>query len=364
MKHLLTKLSGDHIWIPTSSIVTPDDISFFGDGRDDYRIHLLKKHQSENEVVDTERLEDNTAGEDTVINGTMEAQAGPVETEPMLDATTGEDDVVMVDVSNHNSSGQQASATESTEHGTTGAESAAVNGDSEAIETINSGPEPLKLEAAQNINGIEQVDTVAVDGEPKSAAPTNADQVAEEVAHQADDPDTTLLDPDVPAEDEAEGKEEADVPAPRRMRTRAQAQAASDHTERSRTRSLSNASNDSFVHPFFLAPTSSIPDRDFSLPAQEAEETRRLLQLFIQKQEEICRGSQKLYEGLLKADRLRGAVMKWAKAEAHTGENGMSDGEDWYDAEEWGLDGELKKGQDEEEEDAATTVKKTRTRRQ
>jgi hypothetical protein len=57
--------------------------------------------------------------------------------------------------------------------------------------------------------------------------------------------------------------------------------------------------------------------------------------------------------------------MKWAKAEGHVGLNrDMSDGEDWYDKEEWGLEEDLKKGQDEEEEDAATTAKKTRARRQ
>lgn len=84
--------------------------------------------------------------------------------------------------------------------------------------------------------------------------------------------------------------------------------------------------------------------------------------MYIHKQEEVCRGAQEVYYGLLKADRYRGEVMKWAKAEAHVGT--MSDGEDWYDKEEWELDEDLKKGQDEDEEDAATTAKKTRTRRQ
>lgn len=126
-----------------------------------------------------------------------------------------------------------------------------------------------------------------------------------------------------------------------------------------------SAESSIFVHPFFLAPKSSRPDREFGLPQLEAEELRRLLQLYIQKQEEVCRGAQKVYDGLLKADRYRLLVMKWAKAEAHVGPNAdMSDGEDWYDKEEWGLDEDLKKGQDEEEEDAATTAKKTRTRRQ
>lgn len=165
----------------------------------------------------------------------------------------------------------------------------------------------------------------------------------------------------------AEGGEDEreDLPAPTRMRTRAQAQAVSDNAT-PRTRSATPDSNvESFIHPYFLAPPKAHPDRDLGLPQHEAEETRRLLQLYIQKQEEVCRGAERVYHGLLRADRCRRLVMKWAKAEAHVGVNrDMSDGEDWYDKEEWGLDDDLKKGQDEEEEDAATTAKKTRTRRQ
>jgi hypothetical protein len=120
-----------------------------------------------------------------------------------------------------------------------------------------------------------------------------------------------------------------------------------------------------FIHPFFLAPGSALPDRNLGLPEQEAEDVRRLVQLYVQKQEEVCRGTTRLYEGLLKADRLRKTVLKWSKAEAHVGAlRDMSDGEDWYDKEEWGLTEDLKKGQDEEEEDtAAQTQKKTRNRR-
>lgn len=58
---------------------------------------------------------------------------------------------------------------------------------------------------------------------------------------------------------------------------------------------------------------------------------------------------------------MRQEVFKWAKAEAHVGE--MSDGEDWYDREEWGLEGDLVKGRDEEEEEGQVQGKKT-TRRQ
>ncbi|KAK3401611.1 RXT2-like protein [Sordaria brevicollis] len=119
-----------------------------------------------------------------------------------------------------------------------------------------------------------------------------------------------------------------------------------------------------YIHPIFLAPRTSHPDRDFGLPEQEAEDVRRLLQLYVQKQEEVCRGTRKLYEGLRKADRYRQTVFSWAKAEAHSGANrDMSDGEDWYDKEEWGLTEDLKKGEDEVEEETAVTQKKTRNRK-
>jgi hypothetical protein len=54
-------------------------------------------------------------------------------------------------------------------------------------------------------------------------------------------------------------------------------------------------------------------------------------------------------------------VFSWCKADGHVGE--LSDGEDWYDREEWGLEEDLKKGQFEEEDDTANQGKKTRGRR-
>ncbi|KAK2049786.1 hypothetical protein LZ31DRAFT_548962 [Colletotrichum somersetense] len=122
--------------------------------------------------------------------------------------------------------------------------------------------------------------------------------------------------------------------------------------------------DETFVHPFFRPPPNARPDRDLGLPEAEAEDIRRLLALYVQKQEEVCRGAMKLHEGLLKANRLRKTVLHWSKAEAHSGPNrDMSDGEDWYDKEEWGLTEDLKKGQDDEEEDTGTVAKKTRNRR-
>lgn len=119
-----------------------------------------------------------------------------------------------------------------------------------------------------------------------------------------------------------------------------------------------------FVHPMFLPPGGARPNRDLGVPENEAEDLRRMLHAFVQKQEEVARGSQRLHDGLNKAERLRKNVLHWSKAEAHCGPNrDLSDGEDWYDRAEWGLTEDLKKGQDDEEEDTTTTAKKTRARR-
>lgn len=166
------------------------------------------------------------------------------------------------------------------------------------------------------------------------------------------------------ATEDAEGEEVGDESqsVPRRMRTRAQAQAASEKSA-SHTRTPSPASwVPPVIHPLYLMPESARPDRDYGLPPVEAEDSRRLLTAFVQKQEEVVRGAERLYEGLLRADRMRQTVFKWCKAEGHVGE--MSDGEDWYDKEEWGLDEDLKKGQGDEEEDTTTQGKKSRKTRQ
>ena len=160
-----------------------------------------------------------------------------------------------------------------------------------------------------------------------------------------------------------EGVSAEELPVPtHRMTTRAQAQAVSDKTASTHSRSPSPDSNSPpYVHPLYLIPSSALPDRDFGLPPDEAEETRCILMLWVQKQEEVCRRVEQLYEGLLKADRMRKTVLRWCKAEGHIGV--MSDGEDWYDREEWGLEEDLKKGQVEEEDDNGNQGKKTRGRR-
>ncbi|KAF2460786.1 RXT2-like protein [Lineolata rhizophorae] len=91
----------------------------------------------------------------------------------------------------------------------------------------------------------------------------------------------------------------------------------------------------------------------FNLPPAEAEETRRMLLLYVQKMGEAVRGAEAMLDLLLKADRMRNEVLRMCRAEEHVGE--CSDGEDWVDPEEWGLEegkvqGGLVKGREEEED--------------
>jgi hypothetical protein len=133
----------------------------------------------------------------------------------------------------------------------------------------------------------------------------------------------------------------------------------------SSTETLSGLPN---PHPLFLMPEDVRPDANFGLPPAEAEETRRLLWSYIQKQEETVRGFEHMLDSLLRAFRMKSDVLEWCKAEGHVGE--MSDGEDWYDREKWGLaeNEDLKKGTDEDEvetvDEARTTAKRGRGRRQ
>jgi hypothetical protein len=336
MKHLLTKLSGDHTWIPCENVETESDFVLLGDERDRQRGSQLQKTISISKD-DGDHLSTGTlASEDESQAAPLMITQGEAPQEGVSDAGNGantDGDVIMISPTD-----------EATVPNKTGTDMSAALDDTQQVDVPKQSTEDASGERQEApAEGAMDVDGAILLGDSAE------NQVQVLVA----------IDVDAQAIDDQE-----DLPAPTRMRTRAQAQAASENTT-TRTRSATTDSNmESFIHPYFLAPLKSHPDRDLGLPQHEAEETRKYLQLYIQKQEEVCRGAQRVYEGLLKADRYRHLVMKWAKAEAHVGLNrDMSDGEDWYDKEEWGLDEDLKKGQDEEEEDATTTAKKTRTRR-
>ena len=337
IKHLLTRLSGDNTWIPCESVETDNDFALFIDERDRLPENILGRviARDEGDQISTGTMVSEEA-EQPVGLLTMDAHFPEVVIDAVKQSTdkpAAEKDIPMV-----RSEDQPGRA----ENGGTSGPGIARSSNAPSRSRLKDSSETI----AGEVPADEAMDVDEARKTPPEAA-VESNSLELEGMEVVD----------------AEGGEE-DLPAPRRMRTRAQAQAASDNTA-SRRSMTPDSSIEPFIHPYFLAPQASHPDRDVGLPQHEAEETRRLLQLYIQKQEEVCRGAQRVYDGLLRADRYRKMVMKWAKAEGHVGPNrDMSDGEDWYDKEEWGLEEDLKKGQDEEEEDAATTAKKTRTRRQ
>jgi hypothetical protein len=168
----------------------------------------------------------------------------------------------------------------------------------------------------------------------------------------------------IDGEDEAEQTSEAaSPPPPSRRITRALAATNNSNAATppvSPTPTLTDSSTSSLyqVDPLFLLPTyvSSILGRTAStstlatgLPLEEAIETRKLLTVYIQKQEESVRGYENVLAKLIKAKRMRDEVLEMCIAEGHVGE--MSDGEDWIDYQRWNLKpGELKKGRDEDDD--------------
>ncbi|CAI6098014.1 unnamed protein product [Clonostachys chloroleuca] len=300
VRHLWTSLCGDYTWAPCQMMLGPNDSDLFTDDHvAQHLLNLSKPRGQGNSGVSTPATVTAQARNDDA-----EATANSVdqsrEIVPPTATSNQEADVPMIDV---------------------GSTDPKDNNDGNSAQS----------------NGLSK--TAAVNGDENYKAGNNE---GAEKAQDSEKPGPALQ----PNNSVDEAHQELHVP------------------EIPKSSALSEAPEDSFIHPMFLPPVGASPDRDLGLPEQEAEDVRRLLALFVQKQEEICRGVKKLHDGLYKAQRLRKNVLHWSKAEAHCGPNrDLSDGEDWYDKEEWGLTEDLKKGQDDEEEDTTATAKKTRNRK-
>ncbi|KAI0864476.1 RXT2-like protein [Xylaria cubensis] len=324
IKHLQTKLIGDHDWAPCELMVGPNDIEFFNDEPTDRpqgsikpngSIHTLERTQNENKPNGSS----STNGDGRLLNSN--------DAQPNSDSTE-KADIAMIDVGpppsevatgpNEEHDVNQTSQRENMDQGM--ANSTTREGD---FQLQRSG-----RTVAQG--GTHTSDSLAANGQHTNdpLAPGDSERINTKF---------TALNNEVARRTVNEISRPVSV--------------------------VSDSTNDIPIHPMFLPPRSALPDRDLGIPEGEAEDMRRLLQLIVQKQEEVCRGVKRLYEGLLRANRMRKTVLQWSKYEAHAGPNrDMSDGEDWYDKEEWGLEEDLKKGQDEEEDEPQTT-KKTRNRR-
>lgn len=242
--------------------------------------------------------------------------------------------------------------------GSNGTAQRAMNGDSLPASHVGAhdmldGTRDLEMEDAGQPSGVQEGKT---NGTTDADLPNGTELETNGIAHE-EDPDQIKENGEGPQSPGGDDASDDTSQAAHRMTTRARAHAASSPSAPGSPSNLGGQ-----VHPLFLFSTDSLPDRDFGLPPNEAEETRMLLMAYVQKQEEVSRATSDLYQGLMQADRMRRDVFKWCKAEGHVGE--MSDGEDWCDNEEWGLDHDLIKGRDEEEDETANTGKKsTRQRR-
>ena len=256
---------------------------------------------------------------------------------------------------------------------------AAVDGDSEEV---RSAEQFMSKTATRNEDtgiGNTTADAMDVDGQPKPSTEHNdkepTDRGNGDVTELASSPKDDFHEtPNVKADSDAgikdsdaivennETMDDVSPEPPRRMTTRAQANqttAPNPHqgSTQSSTPSLSgtipsasDTDNSLFEpHPLFLLPKSIRVDRSCGIPQHEVDETRHLLWTYIQKQEVTVRLLTETLEMLRKAHRMKEEVWEWCKAEGHLGE--MSDGEDWYDGEQWGLapGEELRKGADEDE---------------
>ncbi|KAJ4263920.1 hypothetical protein NW762_005958 [Fusarium torreyae] len=323
VRHLLTALCGDYTWVPCEMMVRPADVELYTDNHT--ARHLLALSQAVSALP-------------AITNGALTQQENGVEPgdaapDPSLDEQPGDKD-------------------------------AAEDADITMTDAGTIDPDDSHLEDAN--------EETKDDTEKNGAKPDSNTQNDEQVPATQVDPSRESKDEPLNGVNEDPNQQSKDEVGTDRAEAAIQPvvgdinhQDESAETIAPNTTLVSEEQEDDFIHPMFIAPSGAKPDRDIGLPDQEAEDIRRLLALYVQKQEEVCRGAKRLFLGLLKAEQLRKNVLHWSKAEAHSGPNrDMSDGEDWYDKEEWGLTEDLKKGQDEEEEDTQTTGKKTRNRRQ
>ena len=381
-KLLLLKLRGDKTWIPTEQLNTSYDDEIFGTS---HLFHTIVASSSDDWTQTTVNAEPlNNVHQNVPIPSIAEAELGNVNgvapppesgdelREEVADlkksTSVGETTKALATPSPHPAAKATVNGAGLEENGLSGG--VQTNGETIGHENNHNGEEATSAESFKKSNLQKPVTEEPVVNEELPSLDQNYDskdtnEAAPDGAHDAngenagqDGPDSKLN-----GSDEMEDNED-EHSAPRRMRTRAQAHAASEAADSSRSPSVEAVYIPPPVHPIFLIPPSAKPDENYGLSAPEAEETRRMLMIYVQKQEEVVRNAEQLYKNLLKADRLRLTVLKWCKAEGHVGE--MSDGEDWYDKEEWGLEDDLRKGEADErlaDDDVGVQGKKTRGRR-
>ncbi|PKS11433.1 hypothetical protein jhhlp_003196 [Lomentospora prolificans] len=329
VKKLMTGFCGDYTWIPCGLLVGPNDIELYRDDsafQDFIRERLLTEAKPNTSSPATLN-----GAKKTTVNGTSTAATG-LPTKDSEGKAAAVEDITMGDAG-----GPQVEKSDTDKE----------PGDTETLDKESKADKPRE---GTGPDKLEVLNSTGASAEPALTANPSEKLTNSEESGKADTGSRKA------AENAVEMKD-ADSTSSNSESNNSRANVE----VRQRSASADADSDDFPVHPFFAPPSYPRSDKDMGLPENEAEHVRQLLSHYVQKQEEVCRGAIKLYFNLLKADRLRHEVFKWSKAEGHVGE--LSDGEDWYDMEEWKLTEDLKKGQDEEEEDTLPVGKKTRNRR-
>lgn len=310
-KRLLQRFRGDADWVPSHTFEADSDdmLLFHGEGR---------------------------------IGANLSAVPSVLADQPMLGLEPPNNEL---DIADHSLDQLEPVKPDLQENGVTASEHEAMEG-VEAHDMAAATP----TEAVQS-NGVH---SEAQEGMPT----TNGDSHTEQPNESLPNPTVASI-----AEGEAisETASQSNGTERHAMTTRARARSPEERTP---SPTPSDSASIPGPHPWYSAPDSSLIDRDLGLPPSEAEDTRKLLLLYVQKQEQIVRTMDDIHAGLERADRLRSFVYRSCKAEGHvvTDSKGntvtdMSDGEDWYDVSDWNLsaweltaEGKLEKGKDEVED--------------
>lgn len=345
-RNLHRQFLGDEPWMPCGAVETDQDRRIFEPrlphiGSTSPRSRYEQNRDNSNLVTEGPNASENGVQEAKSVDNS-EREPRPAQQEGRLAA---EKDVNMADVSNNDAGHgdhdtvEMEKAPKSEEVDTPVADllphreigDSAPQTNDTMMENVHSAQDKAS-NPGQTVGGDAKADTNGEHGVGDSNVDTGAEGA------QGDEMDL-----------DGEGQDGSPLEPPRRMTTRAQANANPHQDNGSPSPSSETLNSLPTPHPLFLVPDSIRPDPNFGLPPNEAEETRRLLWSYVQKQEETVRGFEHMLNSLLRASRMKEDVYEWCKAEGHVGE--MSDGEDWYDREALGLaeDEDLKKGADEDE---------------
>ena len=368
-KNLYREFLGDSSWMPCGAVETSEDRWIFEPRVTNIDSVSPANQYEPNGVVTLSNPGDaQNNGEQELLSGaaSQSSQTATAQGEEDQGAQSAEKDVNMTDFQHNEADAKgdniaQTKEPKAEEVDTTVGDVSAHPGDAGSSGSHVDGDSTAKTQQLEQ----NQPTKPEENGKSKATEEHTADDgiTHMDTDHQSDSQEET--------EKDAEMQDDSPPAPPRRMTTRAQATTANSQEGGFSNRSVSPFSDPlnslPAPHPLFLVPDSIRPDANYGLPPNEAEETRRLLWSYIQKQEETVRGFEHMLESLLRACRMKEDVLEWCKAEGHVGE--MSDGEDWYDRETWGLaPGEdLKKGADEDEietvDDSRATGKRGRGRR-